>query len=125
MFRTENFGKYKSKALLLVQSVQSCNVVRFREIWSLYLQGRTQSKVFLVLRKSFIHSFIKHYIVPPALILNLMEESGQLHTPAALLLGKLYPTGYKATGAPEPVWTLWRTEKFVSAGDITLAIQPT
>jgi len=40
--------------------------------------------------------------------------SGQLHAPAALLLGKEppVPTCYGAGWAPEPVWTRWRREKF-------------
>jgi hypothetical protein len=37
-----------------------------------------------------------------------MEVSGQLHTSAALLVGKehLLPTGYETGWALEPVWTL-------------------
>jgi hypothetical protein len=36
-----------------------------------------------------------------------MEVSGQLHAPAALLLGKdpLVPVGFEAGWAPEPFWT--------------------
>jgi len=38
-----------------------------------------------------------------------MDVSGQLHAPAALLLGKepLVPIGWEAEWAPEPVWTWW------------------
>jgi hypothetical protein len=42
-----------------------------------------------------------------------MEVSGQFHDPAALPQGKEppIPVGYEAGWAPEPVWTLWNTEK--------------
>jgi hypothetical protein len=42
-----------------------------------------------------------------------MEVSGQYHAPAALTPGKepLVPIGQRAGYAPEPVWTLWNTEK--------------
>jgi hypothetical protein len=56
-----------------------------------------------------------------------MEVSGQLHTPAALLLGKEHPVpiGYEAGCAPEPVWTLWSREKSLApAGNRTPAFQP-
>jgi hypothetical protein len=47
-----------------------------------------------------------------------MEVSGQLHAPATL------PIAEEAEWAPEPVWTLWRGEKyFVPAGNRTAANQ--
>jgi hypothetical protein len=66
-----------------------------------------------------------------------MEMRGQLHTPASLLPGKEAPAslppaeraaGYigQETGrVPEPVWTLWSTEKFLApARNRTPAVQP-
>jgi hypothetical protein len=49
-----------------------------------------------------------------------MEMSGQLHAPSALPPGKeaLGPIGQEAGLAPEPVWTLWRREKFCSYRDL-------
>jgi hypothetical protein len=34
------------------------------------------------------------------------------------------PTRYEAGWAPEPVWTLWSTEKFAPTGNWTPAVQP-
>jgi hypothetical protein len=51
-----------------------------------------------------------------------MEMSCQLHAPAALSPRKesVVPIGFEAEWAPEPVWTLWRTEESVaSAGNRT------
>jgi hypothetical protein len=56
-----------------------------------------------------------------------MEVSGQLHTLAALPLGKelIVPIGQEAMLAPEPVWMWWREEKEISAParNQTLVIQ--
>jgi hypothetical protein len=55
-----------------------------------------------------------------------MEVSGQLHAPAALFPGEQPPVPivYEAGKAQEPVWRLWRREKFlVPAGNQTLAVQ--
>jgi hypothetical protein len=52
-----------------------------------------------------------------------MEVSGQLHAPAALLVGKelLIPIVQEAGWAPEPVRTRWWREKFPApAGNRTL-----
>jgi hypothetical protein len=40
---------------------------------------------------------------------------GQLHAPVALLPGRepSVPIGYEAGLTPEPVWKLWRKEKFL------------
>jgi hypothetical protein len=45
-----------------------------------------------------------------------MKVSGQLHAPAALPLEKvsLLPIGQEAEWAPEPVWTQWWIEKYIS-----------
>jgi hypothetical protein len=59
--------------------------------------------------------------------LHLMEVSGQLDVPAALLPGKesLVPIVLEAGWAPELVWTLWRKEKWLyPTGNWTTAIQP-
>jgi hypothetical protein len=56
-----------------------------------------------------------------------MEVSGQLHVPVPLIPGKEPPvsTGQKAERDPEPVWTLWSTEKFLTpTGNQTPAVQP-
>jgi hypothetical protein len=47
-----------------------------------------------------------------------MEMSGQLHTPAALPVGKSSPVpiGLEGGLAPEPVWTLWRRESLAMPG---------
>jgi len=43
-----------------------------------------------------------------------MEMSGQLHAPAALPQGEehLAPIWWEVGWAPEPVWMLWRRQKF-------------
>jgi hypothetical protein len=56
-----------------------------------------------------------------------MEVSDQLHAPAALHPGKepQVPTGEEAGWTPEPVWKLWRREKFLPpAGNRIPAVQP-
>jgi hypothetical protein len=56
-----------------------------------------------------------------------MKVSGQLPALVTLSLG-IYPTvsiGRGADWTPEPVWTLWRTEKSLAlAGDRTPIVQP-
>jgi hypothetical protein len=51
--------------------------------------------------------------------------SGQPHAPIALPPAKLcaVPLGQEAGRAPEPVWTLWRREKFCHAGNRAQAAQ--
>jgi hypothetical protein len=55
-----------------------------------------------------------------------MEESGQLHNPAALPSRKEPPVsiGEEAGCAPESVWTLWRREKSFTTGNRTRTVQP-
>jgi len=42
--------------------------------------------------------------------------NSQVHDPTALPLGKVRPIsiGLEAGWVPEPVWTLWRREEFLS-----------
>jgi hypothetical protein len=57
-----------------------------------------------------------------------MEVSGQLHAPAALAVREEppppIPIAYEAEWAPEPVRTLWREKKFLTAvGNRTPVVQ--
>jgi hypothetical protein len=54
-----------------------------------------------------------------------MEVTGQLHASAALPTGKnpRYLLDKRLSGPPEPVWTLWSTEKSLApARNRTLAV---
>jgi hypothetical protein len=53
-------------------------------------------------------------IAPPFLTWALDGVTGQLHAPAALPPGKEPPVPilWEAGWAPEPVWTLWRKQKY-------------
>jgi hypothetical protein len=56
-----------------------------------------------------------------------MEESGQLHAPAALYPWKERPVTIEgeAESAPEPIWTLWSRDKSVNlAENQTPAVHP-
>jgi hypothetical protein len=56
-----------------------------------------------------------------------MEDSGQLHAPAALYPWKELPViiDGECEWAPEPVWTLWNREKSLTpAENRTPTVQP-